>query len=241
MNYQTMPKCYKVKSKPHFFCPGCGHAIILKQLGVVVDDLKIIKDTIFGIDIGCSLLAWDFYDVDTIQTHHGRSVPVMVGIKKAAPKKVAIAYMGDGGGYALGLQSLLHAAFRDDPIVAILVNNTNFAMTGGQMAPTTFPGEITTTSTSGKRATGFGEYMDGPKLVSTLSHKNALVERVSVSNPRKIILAMKKAIETSKNGHFSFIEILSLCPTNWKTDAIDSFEFLKELEDRFPIQKYPLV
>ncbi len=235
-----MPKCYKNSSKPHFFCPGCGHAMILKQLGSTIDELKISAEVVFGIDIGCSLLAWDFFDFDTIQTHHGRVIPVMIGVKKANPKKVAVAYMGDGGGYAIGLQSLIHAAYRDDPVVAILVNNTNYAMTGGQMAPTTFPGEITTTSSSGKKSSGFGNYLDGLKLLSSVADQSAYLERVSVSNPRQIVSAFKKAFETSDKNHFSFIEILSICPTNWKTDAADSFEFLKNMEDKFPVQKYPL-
>ena len=140
------------QTKPHLFCPGCGHGIALKQLGYAIDELKIQDKITFGIDIGCSLLAWNFFDIDTIQTHHGRTTPVMVGYKMMKPKRVAIAYMGDGGGYAIGLQSLLHAAFRNDPVTVILVNNSNYAMTGGQMAPTTRIGEITTTTPGGTPA-----------------------------------------------------------------------------------------
>lgn len=238
MRYDTMPKCYKDESKPHYFCPGCGHAIILKQLGEVIDELKLQSKTVFGIDIGCSLLAWDFFDISTIQTHHGRCVPVMVGVKQASPKKLAIAYMGDGGGYAIGLQSLIHACYRNEPILCIVVNNTNYAMTGGQMAPTTFPGEITSTTTAGKPKTGFGERFLGPETLMASADQRAYIERVSVSNPRKVALSLKKAIEAANAGNFSFLEILSICPTNWKTSAHDSFEFLKTIEGHFPQQQF---
>jgi 2-oxoglutarate ferredoxin oxidoreductase subunit beta len=238
MDYKTFPKSYKKNSKPHFFCPGCGHAITLKQLGDVVDELGIARKMVFGIDIGCSLLAWNFYDIDTIQTHHGRSVPVVVGIKKVAPKKIAVAYMGDGGAYAIGLQSLIHAAYRNDPIVAVVINNTNYAMTGGQMAPTTFPGEITSTSIFGKRKHGFGNHFLGPEMVSLAADKNSYIARVSVSNPRRIKDALKKAFSTAENGNFAFIEVLSICPTNWKTNAHDSFEFLKTIEAKFPLKEF---
>ena len=229
------PKCWNMKSKPHFFCGGCGHAITLKQLGWVIDDLNIQKDTTFGIDIGCSLLAWDFFNIDTIQTHHGRTTPVMVGYKMAKPNKVAIAYMGDGGGYAIGLQSLLHAAFRNDPICVILVNNENYAMTGGQMAPTTMPKEITTTTPDGKKIE-FGPGFLGPELVREISNTAAFISRVSVSKPEVVKVHIKKAIENQiKNESFSFVEVLSVCPTNWKTNAKESFDRLKEAEDYYPL------
>jgi 2-oxoglutarate ferredoxin oxidoreductase subunit beta len=151
MTEPRFPKVYKTESKPHMFCPGCGHPIVLKMLGEAIDDLRIAKKTIFLVDIGCSLLAWDFYDLPTTQTHHGRTVPVAVGFKMVDPKKVVIAYVGDGGGYAIGLQHTITSCLRNNPITTIVVNNTLYAMTGGQMAPTTTEGEITTTTPSGKR------------------------------------------------------------------------------------------
>lgn len=232
---QNMPKCWKKASKPHFFCAGCGHAIILKQLGFVVDDLDIQSKTTFGIDIGCSLLAWNFFDIDTLQTHHGRTSPSMVGFKMARPNRIAIAYMGDGGGYAIGLQSLLHTAYRNNPITVILVNNENYAMTGGQMAPTTEEGVITTTSPSGKAAE-FGNGFFGPELVRQIAKPEAFVTRVSISNPESVKIALKKALQSQiENNNFSFVEILSICPTNWKTNAHDSFERLKSIEQFYKI------
>lgn len=225
-----MPDSWNDKTKPHLFCPGCGHAIALKQLGYVIDDLGIQDKTTFGIDIGCSLLAWNFLDVDTIQTHHGRTTAVMVGYKRVRPERVGIAYMGDGGGYAIGLQYILHAAFRNEPVTVVVVNNENYAMTGGQCSPTSPCDMVTSTSphrTSTTPTTGF----HGPELVRNIAHTDAFITRVSLSNPISVRNAFKKALEHQiNNKSFSMIEVLSICPTNWKTNAKDSFAKLGEIE-----------
>jgi 2-oxoglutarate ferredoxin oxidoreductase, beta subunit (EC 1.2.7.3) len=135
------PKSWYLPTKPHKFCPGCGHGIVLKALGENIDELGIQDKTIFGCDIGCSLLSWNFFACDSTQTHHGRTTPVMVGIKRSRPELVTVGYMGDGGGYSIGSQHLVNAAVRNEKLTLILVNNTNYGMTGGQMAPTTLPGQ----------------------------------------------------------------------------------------------------
>ncbi len=230
-----MPKCWAKETKPHLYCPGCGHGITLKQLGNAIDELGIQKKTTFGIDIGCSLLAWNFFDIDTLQTRHGRTTPSMVGYKMARPNRVAIGYMGDGGGYAIGLQSLLHAAYRNNPITTILVNNENYAMTGGQMAPTTEEGQVTATSPQGKEHK-FGVGFRGAELVKQIASSEALVVRVSISNPENVKNAFKKALNHQMENHsFSFVEVLSICPTNWKTNANDSLERLKNMESYYHI------
>jgi len=233
-----MPKSWNKETKPHLFCPGCGHAIVLKHLGNVIDELEIQKKTTFGIDIGCSLLAWNFFDIDTVQTHHGRTTPTMVGFKKVKPKRVVLAYSGDGGAYAIGLQSILHAAFRNEPVTVIVVNNENYAMTGGQMSPETIPGTITTTTPLGKPES-FGPGLKGPELICGVANPKAFIARVSISNPVKMAAAFKKAIDNQMNNNsFSFVEVLSICPTNWKTDAKMSFERLKEMESYYPMQEF---
>jgi 2-oxoglutarate ferredoxin oxidoreductase subunit beta len=235
---KIMPECWRKQTKPDFFCPGCGHGITLKQLGYAIDELEIKKKTTFGIDIGCSLLAWDFFDIDTIQTHHGRTTPVMVGYKMGKPQRVAIAYMGDGGGYAIGLQSLIHAAFRNDPITVFLINNGNYAMTGGQMAPTTLPGEITATTPNGNYS-GFGEGFKGPELLSGIASKNAYIARATVSKPLMLKNILKDAILNQiQKKSFSFVEVLSICPTNWKTNARQSFSKLSEIENFYKPGNY---
>lgn len=231
----NMPKCWKKGSKPHLFCPGCGHAIALKQIGYAIDDLGLHGDTTLGIDIGCSLLVWNFFDIDTLQTHHGRTTPAMVGYKMARPKRIAMGYVGDGGGYAIGLQSLLHAAYRNNPVTIILINNENYAMTGGQMAPTTEVGNITSSTPLGKPAE-FGPGLHGPELVRKVANPKAYISRVSISNPESVRTTIKKAITNqTDNNAFSFVEILSICPTNWKTDAKASFDRLRNMESFYHI------
>ena len=224
-----MPKRWNPASKPHKFCPGCGHGIVLKALGQVIDELGIQDRVVFGCDIGCSLLSWDFFNVDTVQTHHGRTTPVMVGIKRANPELIVIAYMGDGGGYAIGSQHLVNAATRDDKVSLILVNNTNYAMTGGQMAPTTMPGQKTETTPYGRDVTQAGYPMMGPEMVSAITQDNAYVARGSVAKFRQLKGYIKKALENQMAGRgFSFVEALSTCPTNWRTNAEKTWAFLED-------------
>lgn len=223
-----IPKSIKLESKPSNFCPGCGHSIILKNLGFVFDELDIADDSIFVTDIGCSLLAWDYYNVNTVQSHHGRGTSLSVGIKKALPKKIIISYMGDGGGYAIGLHHLLHAAKRNEPLTIILVNNTVFAMTGGQAAPTTIEGEDTESTPNGDFVEG---PLFGPGLLREVASKNAFIARTSVDNLLQLKEYLTKAIKNQiDNQSFSFLEILSYCPINWKTDAKRTFDFLDGLK-----------
>ena len=231
-----IPKCYKKENLPHLFCPGCGYGVILKSLGFVIDRLNISHKTVLGLDIGCSLLAWNLFEVDTIQTHHGRTTPVMVGLKLAKPDTIVLALMGDGGGYAIGLQSLLHAAHRNDPITVILVNNTLYAMTGGQMAPTTLPAEVTDTTPGGRDSDKTGLPFLGPEIITTLTNQYAYIARASVRNPLQVEGYIEQAIKNQTKGRgFSFVEILSLCPLNWKTNAQESFEFLKRVEEHYHV------
>ena len=109
----AMPKTWYEPSKPHKFCPGCGHPLILKALGEAIDELGIQNRTVYGCDIGCSLLSWNFFALDSTQTHHGRTTPVMVGIKRARSELICVGYMGDGGGYSIGSQHLVNSAIRN--------------------------------------------------------------------------------------------------------------------------------
>jgi 2-oxoglutarate ferredoxin oxidoreductase subunit beta len=234
----NFPKCYKTESKPHKFCPGCGHPIVLKMLGQAIDELGIASKTIFLVDIGCSLLAWDFFDLPTSQTHHGRTVPVAIGFKMADPDKVVIAYVGDGGAYAIGLQHTVTACLRNDPITTIVVNNTLYAMTGGQMAPTTINEEVTTTSPLGKKE----EFttIQGPELLAKVTHEGAFLARGTTDKPLVLKQYLKKAIETQLAGNFSLVESLSACPLNWKTDAKKTIERMKVLEKFYPLGEIKL-
>lgn len=225
----AIPKSWNLDTKPHKFCPGCGHGLVLKVLGEVIDELEIQDRLVFGVDIGCSLLAWDFFNVDTVQTHHGRTNPVMVGIKRANPDLLTIAYMGDGGGYAIGSQHLVNSAFRNEKIMAIVVNNCNYGMTGGQMSPTTLPGQKTETSPYGRDPKETGNPTLGPEMVAAIASPGAYVARASVSNMKQLKRFMKKAVENQIAGNgFSFLEVISSCPTNWRTNAKQTWAFMEE-------------
>lgn len=232
-----MPKSWREESKPHKFCPGCGHGLVLKALGEVIDELGIQDRVVFGCDIGCSLLSWDFFNIDIVQTHHGRTNPVMTGLKRANPDLICIAYMGDGGGYAIGSQHLVNAASRNEKITVLLANNTNYAMTGGQMAPTTMPGQKTETSPYGRNAEETGFPTQGPEMVSAITPEGAYVARGTMANMRQLKSYIKKALEAQINGTgFSFVEALSTCPTNWRTNARDTWNFLeKEMTKYFKV------
>ncbi|MBE3585966.1 MULTISPECIES: thiamine pyrophosphate-dependent enzyme [Desulfofundulus] len=225
----AMPKSWRVDTKPHKFCPGCGHGLVLKALGQAIDELGIQDRAVFGCDIGCSLLAWDFFNVDTIQTHHGRTTPVITGLKRANPNLIGIAYMGDGGGYAIGSQHLVNAAARNEKITVILVNNTQYGMTGGQMAPTTLPGQKTETSPYGRDPEKTGYPTQGPEMVAAITREGAYVARGTVANLRQLKNYLKKALENQMAGNgFSFVEVLSACPTNWRTNAEETWKMVEE-------------
>ena len=228
----NFPKCIKISSKPNTFCPGCGHQIILKELGFVFDEFGVQKKTLLGLDIGCSLLAWDFFDVNSLQTHHGRTIPVMVGYKKAKPDFVSIAYLGDGGGYAIGAQHLISSAMRNDNITVIIVNNTTYAMTGGQEAPTTIPEEITSTTPGGADE----HFLRGPEMVRNIN-PNAYIARAATTHPLLVRSYIKKAIDWQRNNKgFSMVEILSFCPTNWKTHtAKDGWEYMDKIKEVYKV------
>lgn len=224
-----MPKAWRKETKPHRFCPGCGHGIILKALGDVVDELGIHEKTVFGCDIGCSLLSWDVFNLDSVQTHHGRTTPVMTGLKRARPDLICIAYMGDGGGYAIGAQHLMNSAIRNEQITVILCNNTVYAMTGGQMAPTTLEGQKTETTPFGRDVQETGYPIMGPEIVSAAVPSGAYVARGIITQYPRLKLMLKKALTNQMQGNgFSFVEVLSSCPTNWRTSAKDTLRFVNE-------------
>ncbi|HOC06583.1 MAG TPA: thiamine pyrophosphate-dependent enzyme [Bacillota bacterium] len=235
-----MPKCWNPETKPHKFCPGCGHGLALKMLGEAIDELGIQDKVVFGCDIGCSLLSWDFFNVDSVQTHHGRTTPVITGIKRARPEIVGIAYMGDGGGYAIGAQHLVNSATRNEKITAILINNTNYGMTGGQMAPTTLPGQKTETTPYGRDPEETGYPTLGPEMVAAIAREGAYVARGSIANLRQLKRFLKKAIQNQMDGNgFSFVEVLSSCPTNWRTNAEATWNFVeKDMAEYFPVGEF---
>ncbi|NLL21251.1 MAG: 2-oxoglutarate synthase [Firmicutes bacterium] len=240
MSELAMPRSWRRETKPHKFCPGCGHGLVLKALGMAVDRLEIAERVLFGCDIGCSLLAWDFFNLDTVQTHHGRTVPFIVGAKRARPHLIGIAYMGDGGGYAIGVQHLINAVMRNDRILVIIVNNTTYAMTGGQMAPTSLPGQKTETSPGGREPRTEGYPLRGPEMVASFAAEGAYIARGSVSHVQRLALFLERGLQNQiQDKGIAVVEALSTCPTNWRTNAEDTWKYLeKEMADYYPVREF---
>ncbi|WP_297405851.1 thiamine pyrophosphate-dependent enzyme [uncultured Cetobacterium sp.] len=221
------------------YCPGCTHGIIHKLVGEVLDELGVLGDTVGVAPVGCSVLAYKYFNCDMHEAAHGRAPAVATGIKRVLPENVVFTYQGDGDLASIGAAEIVHAAARGEKFTTIFVNNAIYGMTGGQMAPTTLIGQKTTTSPYGRDVILQGAPIKISEMLSTLDGVH-YIERVSVHDPaniRKAKKAIKKAFELQLQGKgFSLIEVLSTCPTNWgKTPAV-SLEWLKE--NMIPL--YPL-
>lgn len=216
---------------PTHYCPGCTHGIIHKLVGEVIEELGILEKTIGVASVGCSVLAYDYFACDMFQAAHGRAPAVATGIKRGNPDKVVFTYQGDGDLIAIGTGEVIHAAARGENIVTIFVNNCIYGMTGGQMAPTTLEGQVTETSPYGRDLKTQGYPIRVSEMISTLDGAT-YVERVSVDNIPNLTKAKKaiiKAFDNSMKGlGYSFIEVLSTCPTNWGLSPNDSLKWLRE-------------
>lgn len=218
-------------NKETHYCPGCTHGIIHRIVGEVIDELGIQGDTIGVAPVGCAVLAYKYFNCDVQQAAHGRAPAVATGIKRALPNKVVFTYQGDGDLASIGTSEIIHAAARGEKFTTIFVNNAIYGMTGGQMAPTTLPGQKTSTCQSGRNINLFGAPIRMSEILATLDG-SGFIERVSIHNPaavRKAKSVIKKAFENQINGTgFSLVEVLSTCPTNWGISPIDSLKWLEE-------------
>jgi len=203
---------------PDHYCPGCGHGIIHKLLAGVIDELEIRERTILVAPVGCSVLAYNYLAVDGCEAAHGRAPAVATGLKRARKQAVVIAYQGDGDLLAIGTGEAIHAANRGEKITVVFVNNAIYGMTGGQMAPTSLQGQKTKTSPYGRNPAEAGYPIRACELLDTLQAP-VYIERCAVNNVRNILKtkkAIKKGLENQVQGKgYSFIEILSMCPTGW--------------------------
>ncbi len=229
------PKALFVDNK---YCPGCGHGIINRLVAEVLEESGEDKTAMCAIAVGCSSLMPDTFGIDCVQAQHGRAAAIAVGMKNCRPDCTVFTYQGDGDALAIGFSETMWAAIRNDNITVIFVNNGNFGMTGGQMAPTTLDGQKTTTSPAGRDCTKTGNPLDVISMLNTLDV--AYLSRVSLTDNANIVKA-KKAIKTAfecqrNNRGYSFVEILSPCPTNWKISPIDSLKYIEQVV----LQKYPL-
>lgn len=216
---------------PTHYCPGCTHGIIHRLIAEVIDELGILDKTIGVAPVGCSVLAYDYFACDMFEAAHGRAPAVATGIKRSNPDKVVFTYQGDGDLAAIGTAEIVHAATRGENITTIFVNNCIYGMTGGQMAPTTLPGQVTETTPYGRDTKLAGFPIRVSEMISTLIGA-CYVERVSVDSVPNVIKAkkaIKKAFENQLEGKgFSLIEVLSICPTNWGLSPQESLKWLRD-------------
>lgn len=213
------------------YCPGCTHGIIHRLVAEVLEELNILGTSIGIAPVGCAVMAYDYFNCDMIQAPHGRAPAVATGAKRANPENIVFTYQGDGDLAAIGTAETVHAATRGENITVIFVNNAIYGMTGGQMAPTTLPQQVTQTTPYGRDVTRAGFPIRMSEMLSTLSGV-AYAERVtvdSVPNVKKAKAAIKKAFQTQvdKKG-FSIVEVLSTCPTNWGLDPVEAIGWLRE-------------
>ena len=216
---------------PFHYCPGCTHGIIHRIIGEVMEELNIIEDTIGIAPVGCAGFCLDFFSCDFVGAAHGRAQAVATGVKRSLPDKTVFTYQGDGDMTAIGMSHAIHVAARGEKITSIMVNNAVFGMTGGQMAPTSIAGQVTTTSPYGRDCILTGPPIDLPKTISTLDGA-VYVAAVSVDSPKNIFgakKAIKRAFQVQQLGlGFSLVSVLSTCPTNWGLSPVDSLKWLQE-------------
>lgn len=228
-----------LKDCPTHYCPGCGHGIAHRLLAEVLDELDVQDRTIGIAPVGCAVLAYNYLDVDMVEVAHGRAPAVATGMKRTNPDKIIFSYQGDGDLAAIGTAEIVHAANRGENICVVFVNNAVFGMTGGQMAPTTLEGQVTTTSPYGRSAADAGLPIRMSEMLATLEGA-AFVARVAVNNIKNLQQAKKalhRAFEYQVNRWgFSFVEFLSACPTNWKMTPQQANKRVgEEMADYFPL------
>lgn len=213
------------------FCPGCPHGIVERLVCEVMDELDIEGETIGVAPVGCSVISYDFFGCDMIEAAHGRAPAVATAVKRVHPDKVVFAYQGDGDLASIGAAEIVHAAMRGEKFTTIFVNNAIYGMTGGQMAPTTLIGQKATTCQEGRTREQAGMPIRMAEMLSTLDGC-VYAERVCVTdiaNINKAKKAIKKAFQKQMNGEgFTFIEVLSTCPTNWGMTPLKAVDWLKD-------------
>ncbi|MDR1913826.1 MAG: 2-oxoglutarate oxidoreductase [Clostridiales bacterium] len=213
------------------YCPGCTHGIIHRLIAEALDELDLTGRTVGIAPVGCAVMAYDYFECDMIQAAHGRAPAVATGVKRAIPENIVFTYQGDGDLAAIGAAETLHAAARGEKITIIFVNNAIYGMTGGQMAPTSLPGQITQTSPYGRDVESAGYPIKVCELLATMNG-TFYAERVSVNtvkNVRAAKNAVKKAFDYQNQGKgLSIVEIISTCPTNWGLSPQKSLDWLAQ-------------
>ncbi len=233
--------------RPTHYCAGCEHGILTRLVANAIEELGLRERTVLVDSVGCSVFAHDYINTDAVQAPHGRAPAVMSGIKRVRPDLMVFAVQGDGDAVSIGLLELLYAANRAEPITIFLVNNAIYGMTGGQMAPTTPEGMVTTTTPQGRDVAETGRPLDATKLLAGLDGPS-YVKRVvlpiapmgstdlySARGPLEGAKSVLNAFKVQMRGGFSFVEFVSTCSINWKMSVLESKRFATEtLAKLFP-------
>src|SRR6266536_1926492 len=239
--YDTYERKADLQHQTHY-CPGCGHGVAHKLIAEALADLGLQDKTIFVSPVGCSVFAYYYFDVGNVQLAHGRAPAGATGIKRACPDKIVISYQGDGDLAAIGTAEIIHAANRGEKISLFFVNNAIYGMTGGQIAPTTLVGQRSTTSPWGRRPVNEGFPLHMAEMLASLEAP-VYIERVALSDNKNIMKArraVRKALELQRDGAgFTFVEILSPCPTIWGKDPVEARKWVAEkMIPSFPLNVF---
>jgi len=227
------------------YCPGCTHGIVHRLIAEVIDELGIREITIGIAPVGCAVLAYNYFNLDFAEAAHGRAPAMATGLKRVQPDKVVFTYQGDGDLAAIGTAEVVHAASRGENITTIFINNAIYGMTGGQMAPTTLPGQVTTSTPFGRDVKLAGYPLRVAELIATTSGAAYVVRRM-VTKPATVASA-KKAIKSAFQSQmaelgFSLVEILSSCPTNWGLSPLEALEWVEEsMAAYYPLGDYKVI
>ena len=227
------------------YCPGCTHGVAHRLIAEVIDEMGL-RDHMIGVaSVGCSVFAYNYFDFDWVQAPHGRAPAMATGVKRTMPDRTVITYQGDGDMASIGMGEIVHAAARGENISVFFINNANYGMTGGQMAPTSLPGQKTTSSPMGRdiKLTGYPLRMS--ELLSQLTGSAYVVRRSlhDVKNIRKAKKAITTALKVQMAGlGFSMVELLSSCPTNWGLSPEDSLRWIEDkMLPYFPLGDYKVL
>jgi len=239
--YDLYERKSELQHQTHY-CAGCGHGVAHKLIAEALQDLGVQDKTIFVSPVGCSVFAYYYFDVGNVQVAHGRAPAAATALKRACPEQMVISYQGDGDLAAIGTAEIVHAANRGEKITVFFVNNAIYGMTGGQMAPTTLVGERSTTSPWGRRPSNEGFPLHMAEMLATLEAP-VYIERVALSDNKNIMKArraIRKALELQREGAgFSFVEILSPCPTIWGKDPVEARRWIQEkMMSTFPLNVF---
>jgi len=228
---KTFQKPEALSDQPTHYCPGCTHGVIHRLIAEVIDELGVRGKTVGVAPVGCAVLMYNYFTFDFLEAAHGRAPAQATGIKRVRPDLVVFTYQGDGDLASIGMSEIVHAANRGEKFTTIFVNNAVYGMTGGQMAPTTMPGQRTTTSPFGRNAEQVGMPMRVAELLASLQTPG-YITRQTVIQPKYINRAkkaIKKAFQYQIEGRcFGFVEVVSTCPTNWGMTPVEAIQWAEK-------------